>query len=281
MRHLRHYVQTAIVGALAIGCASSEPGTTRRPVADASVDASATPDGNDTPDSSAPSCACSGVEVEVREVTGTCGAYQETRVCDGCDWGLWQGQSPECSCTPGQMGESRQAEGGEGCNKGIRSETEVCNSAGTRYEWVGQGEFDGSLKDCEAGLTESRPRQGACGSYSQTRDCSQSCEPGEWGEDTSCNCTFGAGSNERACDTDNGEGCGLQACGEDNKWGSCEDNPEAPAECEPCTPVCTTAFGDMVCETERGTQNCNSGGYKLCTCQANGSWTDCATACFQ
>lgn len=275
----------AVLCFLFAGCASSDPGTTVRSESDARTDGALPIDGG-TGLEAGLECACSGAASEMRDVTGRCGVYQESRTCDGCEWSAWAGQSPACTCTPGQVGETRQAEGGEGCDKGVRTEREVCNEAGTRYEWEPQGDYDGSLKGCEPGLTESRGANGACGSYSQTRECSQTCEPGEWSADTSCNCTYGDGMNTRACATDNGDDCGVQTCQAEGKWGACEDNPDAPESCEPCTPVCksaaSTSSEPTVCEGKRGTGPCpNGSGYASCTCRANGSWGSCGTVCFQ
>lgn len=271
----------AFFGLAAVACASSDPQVTKRSESDASLSDAAVPDGM-TEDAS--SCACEGSAIETRQVSGTCGAYEESRSCDGCGWSGWQGQSPTCNCTPGQVGQTRQVEGGEGCNKGVRTEREICNETGTQYAWMPQGDFDGSLRDCTAGLTESRGASGACGSYTQTRECSASCELGAWSRDSSCNCSFRDGSNTQVCATKDGDDCGLRACQQDGTWGPCEDNPNAGEACEPCTPVCTTAMASAptICAGERGVSDCPRGsGYASCVCQANGSWTNCSSVCFQ
>ncbi len=226
-------------------------------------------------------CECSSSQTGRRTQESACGDYEQTRTCDGCKWLAWQG-APGCVCTPGEVGEEREVEGGEGCMKGIKVEREVCNDEGTRYDIVLASDFDGSRVDCIAGITEERESIGECGTFKQTRSCDNNCMPGSWlGTDDSCACEYQGGSNWQECATPQGVDCGWQYCSSAGDWYPCATNPNKPARCQPgtfCAPICIA--GDVkACQGETVTLPCEGDRFKRCTCQSDGRF-NCSLTCF-
>lgn len=233
-------------------------------------------------DGTVPGCACAPGQTGRRTQESACGDYEQTRACDGCQWLAWEGDTANCGCSPGEEGKEREVEGGEGCSTGVRVEREVCREDGSGYDWEAVSDYDGSLKPCEAGSTETREDIGECGGFTQSRACGDGCVPGEWvGTDDSCQCAYMGGTNYQACATPKGADCGWQFCSSAGEWFPCATNPNMPARCQTgsvCTPICRA--GDVrACKGESVTLPCDGDRFKRCTCQSNGSFM-CSLSCF-
>ena len=166
---------------------------------------------------------CTPGETMTETINTACGSYDEMRVCSsGCMFGDPTGTPPECACTPGQQGMSRQITGGEGCAAGTKTQIETCRADGSGYDWTDQGDFDGSSAACVAGATEERTLSGSCGSYMQTRTCSPSCVWGAYVGEEQC-----VGDDQyigRACTIGNtGGSCSYvtSSCSGDHFPGAC------------------------------------------------------------
>lgn len=89
-------------------------------------------------------------------------------------------------CTPSEVQDFRFATGGEGCEAGEREEELTCTADGHGFEWQGVTAFDGSLRECEPGTSESRGE----GCDEEQRSCASS------------GCTWGAFAAVQMCATD-------------------------------------------------------------------------------
>lgn len=248
---------------LLVGCAPA-PGEAMRSRFDASIFEDSATDrdaGGPDADASRPdapvNCDCDMAGMEETQLrSSTCGDYDEKRVCNGCMWGAWQGEPPDCMCEPGSTGDTREVEGGTGCAAGKRMEQEVCDEDGSGYTWTATTAFDGSAKECTANATEKRTAEGMCSTYEQTRKCSSSCVWGSWqGSEGTCYpdnkyvgdpCGNGGSCQCRNAGADT---CSPQyTCADGFRWRTGLCGGVGTVCCEPdCSSMDATGSGDVAC----------------------------------